>query len=169
MMRFLIAGIALAALFLTGCATSAPPSAVPNKDQTLKQILDTEGAAIHAFGERNAEKAASFYAPDATLMMANSQPVTGSAVKDMLAAAMADPNYSMTLTTSKIEAARSGELGYSTGSFALTMTDPNTKKIVRRTGKYLTVYAKHPDGTWKIIDDITTPDGPAAPAQQSQQ
>ena len=34
---------------------------------------------------------------------------------------------------------------------------------VREAGKYLTVYAKQNDGSWKIVDDMTNPDAPAAP------
>ena len=45
----------------------------------------------------------------------------------------------------------------------MTMTDPTSSKILRESGKYLTVYARQADGSCKIVDDINTPDAPASP------
>ncbi len=156
----LLAPVAFA--ILTGCAT-APPPAVDNRDEAIKQIRAAEDAAIRAFGERNADKSATFYAPDAALMMTNLKTVSGAAIKPLLKEMMDDPNFSMKFATAKIEATKSGDLGYTRGAYTATMTDPKSKKVVQETGKYVTVYAKQADGTWKIVDDINTPDAPAAP------
>jgi hypothetical protein len=45
----------------------------------------------------------------------------------------------------------------------MTMTNPKTKKPVTEKGKYVTVYKKQADGTWKAIEDINNADAPAAP------
>jgi len=78
---------------------------------------------------------------------------------------MADPNFSMKFNTAKVEATASGDLGYTTGAYTMTMTDPKSKKVLREKGKYLTVYGKQMDGTWKIVDDINNPDAPAVPVE----
>jgi len=153
-----IAALAL----LAGCAP-APPSAVDSRADALKQIRAAEEEAIRAFGKRDADLSASFYAPDAALMMTNMPIVQGAAIKPLLKEMMADPNFTMAFNTAKVEAPKSGEFGYSRGTYTLTMTDPKSKKILRETGKYLTVYAKQPDGSWKIVDDINNPDAPATP------
>ena len=47
---------------------------------------------------------------------------------------------------------------YVQGAMSLgLLANPATKKAVRETGKYVTVYAKQADGSWKIVDDISTP------------
>jgi ketosteroid isomerase-like protein len=45
----------------------------------------------------------------------------------------------------------------------MTMSDPNSKKILRENGKYVTIYAREADGSWKMIEDINNPDAPAVP------
>ncbi len=152
---------------LTGCAT-APPPVVDHRAEAIEQIRAAEVAAIRAFGARNADQSASFYAADAALMMTNSHTVKGADIQPVLKEMMADPNFSMQFVTAKVEASKSGELGYTRGAYTLTMTDPKSKKILREAGKYLTVYARQNDGSWKIVDDMTNPDAPAAPVAAKQ-
>ena len=152
----------VALAMLTGCATPPPP-AVDHRAEALKQVQAAEAAAIQAFGKRDAGQSASLYASDAALMMTNMPIVKGEDIKPLMKEMMADPNFSMTFDTQKIEASKSGELGYTRGAYKLTSTDPKTKKVVRESGKYLTVYARQADGSWRIVDDIATPDGPAVP------
>jgi ketosteroid isomerase-like protein len=158
---------ALALAILSGCS-AARPLAVDHRAEAVKQIRAAEKAAIRAFGERNADKSAFFYAPNAALMMTNMPTVTGSEIKPLLTQMMADANFSMKFSTAKIEAAGSGDLGYTRGAYTLTMTDPKSKKILRESGKYLTVYARQDDGSWKIVDDMNNPDAPAAFAQSKE-
>jgi ketosteroid isomerase-like protein len=81
----------------------------------------------------------------------------GALLKDMMAA----PNFS-TFYTAKVEAATSGEFGYTRGTYTMNMTDPKSKKVLRASGKYVTVYARQADGSWKIVVDINNPDAPAS-------
>ncbi len=157
--------IMMAAGMLAGCG-SAPAPAVDKKAEALKGLKAAEEAAIQAFEKGDAELSASFYAPEAALMMTNMKLARGSEVKGMLKEIMADPNFSITFATQKLEVAESGELGYSRGAYVMTMTDPPTKKAVRETGKYLTVYARQADGNWKMVDDMSNPDAPAAPVEK---
>jgi ketosteroid isomerase-like protein len=157
MKRFVLATTLIAAL--TGCAT--PPQAVANKRaDAVRDIRAAEEAAIRAFGKRDAGQAASMYAPDATLMLTNMPSANGSQIGPLLKELMADPNFSMTFNTTKVEAPASGEFGYTRGAYTMTMTDAKTKKVLKGSGKYLTVYARQTDGSWKIVDDINNPDAP---------
>lgn len=154
-----------AAGMLAGCGGSTAP-VVDRKADALKELQAAEVAAIEAFGKKDAEVAGAFYAPGAAMMMANMKLVQGAEIKGLLKEMMADPNYSVKFDTQKLEVSASGELGYSRGAYVFTMTDPATKKAVREAGKYLTMYARQADGSWKIVDDITAPDAPAAPVEQ---
>lgn len=152
----------IAIAVLAGCAP-APPPVVDNRAEALKQIRAAEEAAIQAFGKRDADLAASMYAPNAVVMITNMPAVNGPAIKPLLKEMMADPNFSMTFNTAKVEAPASGEFGYTSGTYSMTMTDPKSKKMVRESGKYLTVYSKQADGSWKMQDDISNPDAPPSP------
>jgi ketosteroid isomerase-like protein len=48
--------------------------------------------------------------------------------------------------------ASSEDLGFTSGPFTLTVTDPSGQKSVQR-GYYLSIWTKQPDGTWKFIFD----------------
>ena len=45
----------------------------------------------------------------------------------------------------------------------MTMTDPKRKKPVTEKGKYVTVFRRLPDGSWKSVEDTALADGPATP------
>jgi len=47
---------------------------------------------------------------------------------------------------------------YSQGTYTLTMTNPKTKKPLTDKGKYLTVYTKQADGSWKVAADTFNSD-----------
>ncbi|MBN9657189.1 MAG: DUF4440 domain-containing protein [Acidobacteria bacterium] len=147
---------------LAGCAKTPPPQ-VDHHAEAVYGIRAAEETAIRAFGKRDAGLSASMYSLDATLMMTNMPAVKGADIKPLLKEMMADPNFSMSFNTAKVEATASGDLGYTTGAYTMTMTDPKSKKVLREKGKYLTVYGKQMDGTWKIVDDINNPDAPAVP------
>jgi ketosteroid isomerase-like protein len=52
----------------------------------------------------------------------------------------------------KVGVARSGELGYTSGTTDLTFKDAAGKTVTKR-GNYLTVWKKDADGSWKVLFD----------------
>ena len=125
MKKLVLAMIAFAAL--TACGAAPEPRA-HNRAEALKKIREAEQTAIRAFGKRNAGESASMYAPDATLMLTNMRAVQGADIRPVLSEMMADPNFSMTFNTAKVEAPESGEFGYTRGTYIMTTTDPKSKK-----------------------------------------
>lgn len=91
--------------------------------------------------------------------MTNMQTIRGAEIRPLLKEMMADPSYAMTFRYGQD---RSAEVGR-TWLYAGHLQDPKSKKIMQESGKYLTVYAKQADGSWKIVDDINNPDAPAVP------
>ena len=78
---------------------------------------------------------------------------------------MGDPNFALDFHGTRWDVAKSGELGFAQGSYTMTMTNPKTKKGATDKGKYLTVFKKQADGTWKAVEDMVSSDGPMAPAK----
>jgi len=85
---------------------------VDKRAEALEHIRSAEEEAIRAFGKRDAGQSASMCAPDATLMLTNMPAVKGADIGPLLKDMMADPNFSMTFHTAKVEALASGEFGY---------------------------------------------------------
>jgi ketosteroid isomerase-like protein len=103
---------------------------------------------------------AAFYADDATVMFPHEPVFRGmNSIKAVLTPMMQDPNFALSFTTDKVEV--SGILAYTQGTLSLKTTGRDGKPL-QDTGKYLTVWKKQADGSWKVIEDIFNSDLPAA-------
>ena len=151
----LVAMGALAMMF-TGCKETPD-----THDADVKAIQDTEAQWVKDFAAKDADKIVSHYADDATLM-APGEPATSGIdpIRAMVKGMTADPALSLQFQASKVIVAKSGDIGFTQGSYTMTMTDPQTKKVVNDHGSYVTTYRKQPDGTWKAEVDIVTSDVP---------
>jgi uncharacterized protein (TIGR02246 family) len=161
------AAMVLAVIFV-GCSQApAPPAAAPDThDADVKAIKDLEAAWVQAFATKDPDKVAAVYTDDASVFITDAPLITGTAaIKSALKTMLADKNFSITFASDKVDVAKSGELGYSQGSYNQTSTNPKTKKAVSEKGKYVTVFKKQADGSWKSVADIFNEDAPAAPAK----
>jgi uncharacterized protein (TIGR02246 family) len=147
-------------------APTAPPAPPDTHDADVQAIKDTEVAWVKTAAAKDADKFTSFYADDGSLLLqdmpaANGKDAIGNLIKGM----MGDPNFALDFHGTRWDVAKSGELGFAQGSYTMTMTNPKTKKGATDKGKYLTVFKKQTDGTWKAVEDMVSSDGPAATAK----
>jgi uncharacterized protein (TIGR02246 family) len=157
------------------CATAAVGLMITACNQTpdthdadVKAIQATEAQWNQDYISKDTDKIASHYADDAVLMVPGTPATTG---KDAIRAALkqmtSDPALSLTFHATKVDVAKSGDLGYTQGAYTLTLTDSQTHRIINDHGSYVTTYRKQPDGTWKAVVDIATSEvPPPAPAPQ---
>jgi uncharacterized protein (TIGR02246 family) len=126
-----------------------------------KAIKDLEQAALRDWGAKKADAIASHYASDATIYLSGQIPMAGEdKIRSGIADLLKDPNFSLDLTNKQTVVAASGELGYTTGTYRVTYSDPKTKQKASEDGHYVTVFRKQPDGSWKALEDAAIP-GPA--------
>lgn len=137
----------------TGC--SSDTSAADAKTVQARNEMWSKAASV-----KDSASFATFYADDATVMIPNEPAFKG--MKDIQAVMtpmMQDPNFKMSFTTDKVEV--SGVLGYTQGAYSLTTTARDGKPHEDK-GKYLTVWKKQADGSWKALEDIFNSDLPPA-------
>jgi ketosteroid isomerase-like protein len=120
-------------------------------------------AADLAFAKVTAEKGLegwlSWFAPDAKIFLTGEAVVEGlESVKACYAKNGFDPKE-LRWKPSGGEMAASGDLGYTYGTASWPGTDEKGNKVTR-TGKYLTVWKRQADGSWKVVADIGNPDAP---------
>jgi ketosteroid isomerase-like protein len=60
----------------------------------------------------------------------------------------------------RAEASKGGDFVYTIGTYSMTVSNPKDKKPITDRGKYLTVFKKQPDGTWKMVADMINSDLP---------
>ena len=62
-------------------------------------------------------------------------------------------DYTLDWSPQYAEVAKSGELGYTWGTYSLTYMDQNGEEQ-KSYGKYLNIWKKQADGNWKVAIDI---------------
>ena len=155
-------------LFLSGCFALLSFAFVGTAaaDMKIEQALrDLDAQWSAAAGAKDVDKTVSYYAEAAMVLPPNAPSATTkevirSAWKEMLAR----PGAGISWKATKVEVAKSGDLACVSGTYEDTMTDASGKSVKDR-GKYVEIFKKRADGTWKVIVDIWNSDLPAsAPA-----
>ncbi len=146
----------IACCLLAACAHGPSAPAVDLAAEE-KAILDLEAKWTTA---KDVDTWASYYAEDVVTLPPNAPAANGkAAARAALAPMFATPGFSLTFKATKVQVAQSGELAFSYGTYTMTMNDakgaPTTDK-----GKYVTVYRKQADGSWKSIVDTFNSDLP---------
>ncbi|HSU87865.1 MAG TPA: DUF4440 domain-containing protein [Terriglobia bacterium] len=140
-----------------------PPNAKGADEQAVR---DADAAWSKAAGAKDVDKTVSFYADDAVVMPPNAErATTKEAIRKVWKDLLTDAQVSW--KASKVEVAKSGDIGFISGTYEVTMNDIVTGKPVKDRGKYLEVWEKHADGSWKCAADIWNSDIPAAPASSA--
>jgi uncharacterized protein (TIGR02246 family) len=120
-------------------------------------IRDNEAQWNRDFAAKDVDKLVAHYAEDAVLMSPGMRPASGrDAIRAALKEMVGDSSLSLKFHADKVEVAKSGDMGYSQGTYEMTMTDPGSKKPVNDKGAYVTVYRKASDGSWKAVSDIAS-------------
>lgn len=143
---------------LVACS-NAPAPAPDTRDADVRAVKDVEAAWVKDAATKDADKFVSYFADDASGLYPGAGILNGKpAIRNYLAPFMADPNFSLTFQAVRVEASNGGDMVYSQGTYTMTTTDPKTKKPVKDKGKYLTVYRKQADGSWKAVADTFNSD-----------
>ena len=154
-----LCGAAIVALLLTGCSPATPDT----READTKALKDNETQWNQEWVSKDVEKLVGHYAGDAVLMGPGMPPSSGKdAIRKMLTEMLTDPAFSLKFQASRVEVSKAGDVGYTQGSYTMTMTDPNSKKVINDHGSYVTTYSKQPDGSWKAVADIATSEVPPA-------
>lgn len=152
--------IALCVLGLAGCAQLGVPAG--NREADENAIRDTDTSWSKAAAAKNLDQVMSYYADDASMFVPGQPMATGpAAIRQAWTGMMAMPGFGITWTPIKVDVARSGDLGYSYGSYNLMMNDAQGRSTNER-GKYVVTWRKASDGKWKAEADIFNSDMPPA-------
>ena len=157
----LIGCVVLAALAI-GCSQApvAPPTPPDTRAADVQAVKDVEAALVKAAATKDVGKIDIYFADDASGLYPGAPTLNGkAAIKAVWAASLADPKFSLTFQSTRAVASKGGDMVYSEGTYTM-MTNPKTKKPMTDKGKYLTVYMKQADGSWKAVADTYNSDSP---------
>jgi uncharacterized protein (TIGR02246 family) len=164
---FLAIGTLFVMGFVAGCSDSGTKTPAQPPDTRAADETAIRAAVVDwskAAQAKDVNKAISFYADDAMQFIDRGPVVKG---KDNIRIGwekmLTMPGPGLTFATTGVEVARSGDVAYDFGTYDFPTQD-SKGRIVDEKGKYLTVWKKQADGSWKVAADIDNRD--AAPAPQ---
>jgi ketosteroid isomerase-like protein len=145
----------------TGCQSQATSDTRATDEATLRKLDDEWSKAA---GARDVEKTISYYSDDAVVMPPNIPTLTGKEpIRSLWKSMLDSPSFSGGWKVTKVEVARSGDLAYVSGSYEFNEKDDSGKPITDK-GKYLEIWKKQTDGSWKCIVDMFNSDMPSGGA-----
>ena len=146
------------AVALTCLVTATPrlhADAITTRGKVLARIDDAWSNDAHA---KNVDRVASYYAEDAVAYPPNEPAAIGrEAAKKVWAAYFAAPSFTISWTTTAADIAKSGDLGFTAGTYEDSW-DAADGTTVHEKGKYVCVWRRQKDGSWKAIHDTWNAD-----------
>jgi uncharacterized protein (TIGR02246 family) len=161
-------GVLLVLIACAFVATSCAPSATSDggaADAAAIRALDEQWSATAA--KNDVEGTVAFYADDAVLLPGNAPIARDRKSIRESWAGLLGPNTAVAWKVSKVEVAKSGDIGYLYGTYSLSIRDPKGGPPVSDTGKLVEIWKKQADGKWRCIVDTYNSDLPAAPAPEA--
>ena len=146
----------------TAAPAAATLASAPTTDAAaVRQAIDGADARFGVAALKGDTAAlAAFYTDDALFMGANMPASRG---HDAIAKGFAGMTAAMKLSAFKLQAQdviTSGDYAIETGTYDLTYTTTKVSKPAHDAGKYLVVWKKQADGSYKIMRDISNSDLP---------
>jgi uncharacterized protein (TIGR02246 family) len=148
------------AFFVSSCGQKVQAPAAPTPpdhraaDAASIRALDADWA--KAASAKNPAAITSFYAENAVLLPPGGQMASGrQAILKTWQQLSSQPGFALTFAPNTVDVSKSGDLAYEIGDYALTLNDKRGKPETSK-GKYVVVWGKQPDGTWKALVDAPT-------------
>lgn len=152
--RIVVATLAAIVLAGSGCRSHAPSPKAPfgPVSGSMATLLSTD----RQFAQRSREVGAAaafdqFSAENVTFLPDGQLPAHGRRVIPELM--QQPPGSVLTWEPSGADVSWSGDLGYTWGVYESRQPAPGGRMEVRR-GKYVTIWRRQPDNSWKIVLDI---------------
>jgi uncharacterized protein (TIGR02246 family) len=145
----------------TAVNDSAATAAAPAVDAAaVRAAIDQQNVQLaDAFAKSDSAALSTFYADDAMAMMAGQPAWNGKAeiMKNGTAMLKTVQFSDVKFTTTSLDVG--GDFAIETGTYQMTAT-PKGGKPEPDKGKYVTVWKKQADGSWKIYRDVPNSDNP---------
>ena len=126
------------------------------------EIRAADQAWLEAFAAGDLERSVGFCVEDCEVLPEHAPAARGRAAIRRLFERWFKPDLKINWTPDAVEAAQSGDLGFSSGSYEMSFKDASGRTVSDK-GKYVVVWKRQSDGSWKVVRDISNSDLPSAP------
>jgi ketosteroid isomerase-like protein len=126
-------------------------SASPKASADMLRQLEAEF--MKATGERGSQGYLSYYADDAVLVPNGGPLIQGKVNIAQTMGFLDEKENHLTWTPVGADISRSGDLGYTYGTYQFLSKEKDGKPVVDH-GKYTSIWKKQVDGSWKVVLDM---------------
>ena len=152
-MRLLIPALLLA----TACRSAAPAGLTDADKAAIQRGSAESEARFNAVSPDFKAYAAAHYSADAVMMPQNGESIMGSdAIGTWMASYPKMSNVKFAIT----DMDGSGSVAYVQGLYEMDVLPPGTTTALHDKGKYLEIWRKQSDGSWKVTREIFNSDLP---------
>jgi ketosteroid isomerase-like protein len=144
-------------VLLVGSAAAVTRS---SREADREALLKADRAFDDATATRGLDGFRSFLADDVSTLRPDKPVIQGKeAVAEAWRALLANPALAIRWAPISASVSSGGDLGYTIGSYEITRTDERGKRVAG-SGKYVTIWRKQADGSWKVEFDSGVNDSP---------
>lgn len=151
-------------VIVTAALSCGPtPQSMPDTRAADEAAIRDADIAWSSMAEtRDLEAIVSYYTDDVIVLLPNMPAVVGKEAARELNRSMLAIQLSVKWQPERVEAARSGDIGYARGTYVLTVRGPDGAPVTDK-GNYVEIWKKQADGSWKVAVEIFNSDLPPAP------
>jgi len=147
----------LMSLAILSCQSPVPTGLSDADKAAIRKGTDTVVAIANASPKDWDAYVRADYTEDAVVLPPDTPPVQGwAAIKSYIVKEGEISSFKIEM----LEIEGRGDLAYVRGTYSMTVTVPGATGPTQGTGKYIEIWRKHADGSWKVIRDIFNSDLP---------
>ncbi|HKY60458.1 MAG TPA: DUF4440 domain-containing protein [Gemmatimonadota bacterium] len=146
---------ALATVTVLSACDQEPSEPAISVTQYEAELIETDRAFAQATAEGGLDAWVQHFAPEGAMISGQGE-ITGEPyIRAAMAPILTDSTLAFTWRPQRARVAESGELGYTVGDYRISRIDSmgQAAETLDR-GKYVTIWRRQPDGTWKVVADI---------------
>lgn len=133
-----------------------------SNSKAVDKVRAADAAWLKVYDTRDVDKSVAFFDDQGSMLVPNAPIATGKkAIAKLIARGFELQDSKLTWHPDKAGVARSGDLGYTSGAYDVSFKDASGKTVSDK-GKYLMVWKKQTDGSWKVLFDMSNTDLPAS-------
>ena len=169
LVRSLLGSLIIVAIAFSACSqarteaptrsTSASPSAALDQTEARRQIEDAAIGIWQAVARGDSAAVLAHYSDDALILGSGAPMVQGKPAVAAFLQGLFGGNTLRDVKGNVTDIMIGGDLAVETGTYAMTIIPKNGNAVADR-GKYLHVWKKSVDGSWKVVRYVPTSDVP---------
>ena len=138
-------------LLFTACSENV------DTESERQALLDTDKAWADAAASGDVEMIKTYWTEDAINYYPGQKPAFGKQeILEIVKRNRSIPGFQLNWEPRYAVVSKSGDLGYTHGTYKISFNDPEGKALTR-TGNYVCIWKKQEDGSWKCVMESSVP------------